>query len=105
MSMMRECHAEAEFRVGPRHALPRLVLRRLFARILAIIVAADARHRDAVHLGQLDARMLLDIGVSAGDIARERARLVGWRSRIIFGDLARPGETGRARGGSARAGL
>lgn len=96
MSMIGRCCIDFDPKADARFARPRLMLRRLWTRLLAGLVAADARHRARVHLGQLDARMLRDIGVSAGDIARERAAIL---------QPLRPGETARRRGSSARAGL
>ena len=49
---------------------PRLTVRGL----LRALVAADARHRAAVHFARLDDHLLRDIGVNRGDALAELRR-------------------------------
>lgn len=53
-----------------RSARPRLSVRSLFKAIIEI----DARYRDRVHLEELDDRMLRDMGLTRGDVAKELCR-------------------------------
>jgi uncharacterized protein YjiS (DUF1127 family) len=46
--------------------------------LLQALAAADARHRQGLHLRQLDDRMLRDIGVSRADVAAELRRVPTW---------------------------
>ena len=53
-----------------RLAQTRLPVRRW----IAMLLAADARHRARVRLARLDDRMLADIGVSRAEVAQELRR-------------------------------
>jgi uncharacterized protein YjiS (DUF1127 family) len=46
--------------------------------VLDRIVAADARHRDRVHLMRLDDDLLRDIGITRADVAAELRRSSIW---------------------------
>lgn len=57
-----------------RLAGPRLWLRSLLARLRA----ADALHRQRVHLSEMDDHMLRDIGLTRADVAAELRRPMIW---------------------------
>jgi uncharacterized protein YjiS (DUF1127 family) len=63
----------------PGTVLTRLHIPQLRPRgLLRRLAAADAAYRNRLRLAELDERMLRDIGVTRGEVARELRRPLDW---------------------------